>query len=379
MKRQVASYVLLFFIAAALPAFSQQTGAAVSSEIQAGVAALKTGDLLAAEQHFQTALKLNPGLAEVRANLGLAYYAGHEYQQAIPQFREALKQNPSLQTAKSFLPLSLAALGDCRDAVPDLNRGFDSTGNARLRRIMGLSLLKCGMQTGDNAQATEIATKLLAGYPDDPDVLYSVGQLYTKLSNLVYLRLMKVAPHSARNYQLMASVAAADGNWKGAIDAYHRALQIDSGLQGVHLQIAILLLTHSQNPGAWQQALSELRDELRIDPANAEADYEIGEVYRKHNQPQLAVMALNRSLQFDPSAVPTRISLAKTLLSLGKKQEALASLEPAQKAAPDDADVHFLLARLYRELGRTAEARSQIETFERLQKAHGTQTPNPTQ
>jgi tetratricopeptide (TPR) repeat protein len=375
MKRLVAGCALFCFLAASVPLFSQQAG--VSAEVQAGVAALRQGDFASAEQHFETALKTDPGLAEVRANLGLAFYADHRYPQAISQFREALKQNPALQTAKSLLPLSLAAAGDCREAVPDLGREFDSTSNARLRRVVGLSLLRCQLQTGDNTAATEIAAKLVANYPDDPDVLYTAGQLYTKLSNLVYLRLMKVAPHSARTCQLTASVEAADGNWRGAISAYRQALQIDPNLEGAHLQVAILILSHSQQPGAWQQALAELRDELRIDPTNAEADYEIGEVYRKHNRLNQAVAALDRSLQFDPAAVPTRISLAKALRSLGKKREALANLEPAQKTAPNDPDIHFLLAQLYRELGRNAEARAQMELFERLQKAGGAESANP--
>jgi tetratricopeptide (TPR) repeat protein len=377
MKRQVAVCALFCFLAAALPVFAQQAGAGIAAEVQAGVAALKHGDFPAAEQQFQAALKVDPSLAEVRANLGLAFYADHQYQQAIPEFQQALKQNPSLQTARSFLPLSFAAIGDCRDATPGLSREFDSTANPKLRRVAGLSLLNCGMESGDNATATETATQLLASYPDDPDVLYAAGQLYTKLSNMVYLRLTKVAPHSARSYQLMASVAAVDGNWRGAINAYRQALRIDPSLQGAHLEIAVLLLTHSQNPGAWQQALTELREELRINPANAEAEYEVGEVYRKHNQLNQAVAALNRSLDLDPSAVPTRIALAKALRSLGKQREALASLEPAQRTAPDDPDVHFLLAQLYRELGRNPEARSQMQAFERLQKAGRGKSLNP--
>jgi tetratricopeptide (TPR) repeat protein len=380
MKCQVLGCVLFCLITAALPVFSQQGAASgAAAEVEAGVGALRVGNFPAAEHHFESALKIDPGLAEVRANLGLAFYADHRYQQAIPEFRQALKQNPSLQTARSFLPLSLAAIGDCGQAITGLSSEFDSTANTKLRRVAGLSLLNCRMQTGDNIGATETAAKLLAGYPDDPDVLYTTGQLYTKLSNLVYLRLTKVAPHSARSYQLMASVAAADGNWKGAINAYRRALQIDPSLEGVHLQIAILLLTHSEQPGAWQDAMVELRDELRIDPTSAEANYEIGEAYRKHNQLNQAVAALSRSLQLDPSAVPARIALAKALRSLGKDREALLSLEPAQKTAPDDPDIHFLLAQLYRELGRTAEARTQLQAFEHLQKAGGTQTPNPEQ
>ena len=369
MKCRVARCVLFSFFAVALPAFAQQVNPAAATEAQAGVVALKQGNIVAAEQHFNAALKIDPGLAEVRASLGLAYYAGHQYQQSIAQFREALKQNPTSQTAKAFLPLSLAAVGDCQEAVPGLSREFDSTSNAKLRRVAGLSLLRCRIQTSDSTGATETAGKLVAAYPNDPDVLYAAGQLYTQLSNELYMRLMKVAPHSARSYQLMASAAAAAGNWKGAIESYQQALRVDPELQGAHLQIAVLTLMHSHEPGAWQQAITELKEELKVDPTSAEAEYEIGEAYRKHDRMNQAVAAFQRSLQFDPAAVPTRIGLAKALQSLGKKQEALDTLVPAQKSAPDDPDVHFLLAQLYRALGRPVEARSEIETFERLQKA----------
>jgi tetratricopeptide (TPR) repeat protein len=369
MESRVAKCVLFGLLAVAIPAFSLQVSQSSASEAQAGAAALKQGNIEAAEQHFKAALKTNPNLAEVRANLGLAYYAGHQFQQAITQFREALKQNPELKTAKAFLPLSLAALGNCREAMPGLSREFDSTSSTRLRRVTGLSLIRCQMQTGDSTGATVTAAKLVAGYPNDPDVLYVAGQLYSQLSNEVYMRLMKVAPHSARTYQVMASVAAADGNWQDAIKAYRQALRVDPELQGVHLQIAVLMLTHSHQPDSWQKAVAELKEELKVDPASAQAEYEIGEAYRKHDQMQQAIEAFRRSLQLNPAAVPTRIGLAKALQSLGKKQDALNILMPAQKAAPDDPDVHFLLAQLYRALGRAAEARSQIVTFQRLQKA----------
>jgi tetratricopeptide (TPR) repeat protein len=225
------------------------------------------------------------------------------------------------------------------------------------------------MQTGDSTGAAETAAKLVAGYPNDPDVLYVAGQLYSQLSNEAYMRLMKVAPHSARSYQVMASVAAAEGHWQDAIGAYRQAVHVDPNLQGVHLQIAILMLTHSHATDAWKQAIAELKEELKVNPTSAQAEYEIGEAYRKHDQMNQAVEAFHRSIQLDPAAVPTRIGLAKALQSLGKKQEALNALVPAQKTAPDNPDVHFLLAQLYRARGRPAEARSQIETFEHLRKA----------
>jgi len=364
MTARVAGWKLVLLLLSAL-AFPQKPE--VQGEIEQGMEALRHGNFTAAEQHLSAALKIDPTLAEVRANLGLAYYAGHQYRDAIGEFQEALRRDASVQTAKSFLPLSLAAAGDCEQAIPGLEPEFASNSDVKLRRILGLSLERCALAAGKEAEADQVAQKLLATYPDDPDVLFAAGQLYGRLSSETYLKLMKVAPNSARTYQVMASVAASDGNWKGAIDAYRHALKLEPTLQGAHLQIAVLMLTHSQESDAWRQALTELNEELKVDPTSAQAEYEMGEVYRKHAQLEPAVAAFRRALQLDPGAVPARLGLAKALRQLDRKREALEALEPARDS--DDPGVHFLLAQLYRDLGRAAEAQDEEVKFKKLQPA----------
>jgi tetratricopeptide (TPR) repeat protein len=365
MKQQVAA-CLSSVVFLGVMAFCQQVSPAIRTEIQHGRAALQSGDFSAAEQHLSAALKLDPNLAEVHANLGLAYYHDHQYDKAITEFKEAQRLNPSLATAKSFLPLSQAAKGDCAAAMTGLVREFSSNSDPKLRRILGLSLERCADQQGNEMESVQVTQKLLAAYPNDPDVLYLAGQLYGRLSSETYLKLMKVAPKSARSFQVMGSVAASDGNWKAALDSYRQAAKLDPALVGVHLQIAILLLTNSPEADAWQQALPELQEELRLDPRSAQAEYEIGEIYRKHGQLNDAVAAFRRALEFNPSATPARLGLAKALLQLGQKTEALAALEPAAKTDPDDPSVHFLLAQIYRELGRTSEAAQEEAEFKRL-------------
>jgi tetratricopeptide (TPR) repeat protein len=366
MKDRISRCVLILFLWPAL-AFPQKTE--IQGEVQQGLEGLRRGDFAAAEEHLAAALKIDPTLAEVRANLALAYYADHKYPQAVSEFQEALRRDPALETAKSFLPLSLAAAGDCAEALPGLEGEFASNSDPKLRRVLGLSLERCSIGAGKETEADQVAQKLLAEYPDDADVLYAAGQLYAKLSSETYLKLMKVAPNSARSYQVMGSVAASDGNWKAAIDAYRQALKLEPALEGVHLQIAILMLTHSPEPDTWRQALTELNEELKVDPTSAQAEYEIGEVYRKHAQLEPAVSAFRRALQLDPAAIPARLGLAKTLRQLDRKREALEALEPALDTAPDDPAVHFLLAQIYRDMGRAAEAQQEEAKFKKLQRA----------
>jgi tetratricopeptide (TPR) repeat protein len=349
-------------------ALHAQSPSSPQREVQQGLDALQRGDFAAAEQHLSAALKADPSLpnaAEVEANLGLAYYAGQQYPQAIQAFQIALKRDPSVETARGFLPVSQAAAGDCAQAAAGLEREFASNSDVKLRRLLGLSLERCAAEDGNKTKAVEVTQKLLEAFPDDPDVLFTAGQLYGQLSSEANLKLMKVAPNSPRTYQLMASVAASDGNWQGAIDAYRKALRLEPGLQGAHLQIAVLMLMHSPDPNAWHQALEELQTELKNDPSSAEAEYEIGEAYRKHEQLEPAVAAFHKALDLDPNSVQTRLGLAKALRELGRKPEALAALEPARASAPNNPDVHFVLAQIYRDLGQAAEAQKEMAAFER--------------
>ncbi len=366
--------ILLACLSIAVSAVAQNAATA-QSEIKAGVAALQQGRFHEAEAQLAAALKASPSQPEVLADLGLAYYGDHRYDDAAREFRLALKQNPSLETPKLLLPLSLAAANRCTEAEPGLRMAFASAPNAKMRRVLGLSLDRCLIQTGKSMEADRVTQNLLQQFPNDPDVLYEAGQFYGKLSSSIYLKLIHTAPYSARAYQVEASVAASDGNWKEAIQVYRQALQRDPALQGAHLQIAILQLTHSPDPNAWVQALQELQAELRVNPGSAEAEYEIGEVYRKHGQIQKAIPALDRSLQLDPAAVPARISLAQALRDAGHKQAAVNALKPAETSDPDDPSVHYLLARIYYELGEKSLAEHEQAMFQHLQK----QAPAPVE
>lgn len=354
-----------FLITTAFPA--QQSNPEIQAEIQRGVQALEQGNFSAAEQHFSQVLITDPNQVEVRANLGLAYYVDRKYSEAVDAFQLVLKQSPSVRTAQTFLPLALAAVERCEEAIPGLRKEFSSNPDLKLRRVLGLSLQRCLLQSGKQAEADQAMQELLAKYPDDVDVLYEAGQMYAKLSSQIYLRLMKIAPHSARGFQVMGLVAASEGNWQKAVDAYRQAIRLDPNIPGLHLDLAVQLLLHSPDPNAWEQALLELNKELKIHPASAETYYEVGEVYRKHDQPEKAIAALREAVRLRPGLVEARLGLAKTLRQQNQKQEALAVLEPAREAEPDNTAVHFLLAQLYHDLSRPSDARREEEAFRKLQ------------
>jgi tetratricopeptide (TPR) repeat protein len=366
MKQMLCCWVALYLCFSA--AAGGQVRHSAQAEAESGLAAMRKGDFSRAEVHFSNALKADPNLAIVRANLGLAYYADHQYSKAIRELQLALKQDPSLDSAKMILPMSLAAVNLCTEAEPGLEKIFASAPKGEFQRMAGLNLQRCLFDEGKEIEANRITQQLLHRFPDDPDVLYEAGLSYGKLSSSIYRRLMSADPTSARAYQVKGDIADSIGKWKEAIVLYREALKRQPILHDVHFKIAVLLLAHSSDPGTLQEAMHELRAELQVNPGSAKAEYEIGEAYRTHNQPQKAIPALQTSIHWDPNAVPPRISLAKALRQTGRRTEALEVLKPAERADPKDPSIHYLMGQIYRETGNTTLANQEFATFRLLQK-----------
>jgi Flp pilus assembly protein TadD len=72
-----------------------------------GQTALAAGRYADAEKAFEKLRQLEPGTAEIHANLGLIYFEEHKFEQAVPALREALKIKPALSKSDSLLAMSL--------------------------------------------------------------------------------------------------------------------------------------------------------------------------------------------------------------------------------------------------------------------------------
>ena len=77
-----------------------------------------------AERAYEKLVRLDPGIAELHANLGLIYFQDGKYKEAVPALLQALKLKPSLPNAQYFLAMSLSELGRYEEALPALEKGF---------------------------------------------------------------------------------------------------------------------------------------------------------------------------------------------------------------------------------------------------------------
>jgi len=215
-------------------------------------------------------------------------------------------------------------------------------------------------QVGD---AVDLLRSLNRDLPNDPDLLYLSSHVYSDLSTRASQQLLNTAPESFQAHQLNAEVLELQGKNSEAADEYRKVLSIHPNLPGIHYQLGELLLAGGAEGEMQDKARQEFEEELKIDPRNAAAEYELGEMARQARQWNDAIAHFERASQVDPSLADALIGLGKSLVSAGRTQDAVPSLEHAVHLEPDNPNAHYQLSFAYRRLGREQEAAKELAAY----------------
>ena len=369
------TYFLTVSAAAGAPQGAQKTpGTSLSPAQQAEAAriseaaksALQSGDYAGAIQGFAKLIQMAPAVAELHANLGVAYYWAGRPGDAVAPCRKALELNPRLTTARYFLGLSLAEAGACREALPYLKSDYARVADLQLKRLMGMDAVRCAMTRDQPFQAVEYLGWLERDFQNDPDVLYLSTHLFSDLSTRASQRLLHTAPGSYQAHQLNAEALEIQGRLTDALAEYRKVLAMAPHLAGIHYRIGCLLLANERSPGAVDAARKEFEEELQISRTDAGSEYELGEMDREARKWDSAIVHFRRAVSNEPDFVSALIGLGKSLVSGNRAGEAVAPLEKAVKLAPGDPVAHYQLSFAYRRVGREAEAKKELARFREL-------------
>jgi tetratricopeptide (TPR) repeat protein len=338
------------------------------------------GERALAERRYEDAAKayeklreLSPGTAEVHAGLGLIYFQQQRFAQAVPALRQALKLNPALPRADILLAMSLSELGQFRDALPGLRKGFRQSADVPLRRSSGLQLQRAYTGLRQDDKAVEVALELSRLHPDDPEVLYHSGRLFGNYAYLQTMKLWRVAPTSVWMHQAAGEANESQGLYDQAVREYRQVLALDPRRPGLHFRIGRALLARAQQPGsgaeagkAREDAFAEFEAELKLDPTNANAAYELGEMHRKAGELEAAAAFFESAVSGYPDFAEARIGLGRVLAAQGQPERALPHLQKAIALDPANDVAYYQLSVAHGKLGNVAEQRKVLEEFQRL-------------
>jgi len=361
---RVVRFFLLFSSATVIlagGAGAQADEASIRRYSQEAQQAMAAKDLKAAAAALEKLSKLTPDSPEVFANLGMVYYTAGHYSEAATAFGRAVQLNPKIPNGTLMLALCNVELGNWAEARPALESAFRNPPSKQIGRTVGIKLMETYSALGQHLKALEASEELIERCPDDPEILYRASHLYGDRALETMTRLVSVAPGSTWKLMAFGEALEAQKHYDLAIIQYRKVIQADPDMPGAHYRLGRALLLNSvDSEQAREDALKEFQAELVLDPRNAGAEYEMGEIYRRRGVSDQAAGHFLRAAEIDPRFEQAQIAVARLLISSQKPKDALPHLVAAIKVNPENEVSHFFLAKAYKFLGD--EAASERET-----------------
>jgi tetratricopeptide (TPR) repeat protein len=337
-----------------------------------GQAALAAGHLDEAEQNFEKLRNLEPGVAEVHAMLGRIYFEQRKFKLAAKELRTALRLKPSLPKARTLLSISLSENAEYSEALPGLQDCFQHSSNPAEKHMCGLQLERACTALKMDRKAVEVALEMDQLYPEDAEVQYYSAKIYGNMAYQSISRLSVAAPNSPWRYLAAAEVNESQGATEAAIAQYRQVLAMDSSHSGVHYRIGRTLLAQGRKSGSEQDrsdALKEFMAELEVDPANANAAYEAGEIYRNTQKYAEAAKYFQSAIDYYPNFEDAHIGLATVYLAQNKPEPAVIELRKAIALDATNEVAWYRLSQAERSLGDSAAQTKAMMEFKKLHEA----------
>jgi predicted Zn-dependent protease len=129
----------------------------------------------------------------------------------------------------------------------------------------------------------------------------------------------------------------------------------------------------NNTPADIPAAAREFAQELELDPGNANAAYELGEIHRDAGEFDEAQKLFALALQYHPDFEEAQLGLGSVLMSLQKPELALPHLQRATALDPGNEVSWYRLSQVQGMLGHEAEQKNAFLEFQRLRSQKSSQ------
>ena len=266
-----------------------------------GVVELRRGDITAARENIEKALKLAPEYALAIDNLGTVYMAEQNFEKAEEYFKKAISVNPNCSSAYYHMAQIECDRGNYAKCLTYLN--------------------KCLAWKGYSSYAYNLRG----------DAFRLQGNEAAAIG--AYKKAIEITPENLTPYANLASIYEARKDFELALDAYKTILSVNPGSEQTALKIADMYLESGKYEDAiafYDKLNSNLKTEgikgiasayygLAMDSANRagfSSDQKLIEAYNY----------LNKAIQVNPNDLELYLAKAKISSLINKQMESISSL-----------------------------------------------------
>jgi tetratricopeptide (TPR) repeat protein len=315
---------LLVLAGVMLPSGSaQQSESPIQQHFMAAQQDQQQGQLDAAAREYKAVLQLQPKLPEAYINLGLVYYAQSNFEESVRSLTRANQLRPGMRGVSLWLGIDNVKLHHPAQGATFLREAVRlDPADQMAQNWLGTALWDAGEMDAALLQLRRAA----ALSPNDPDLLFALGEAYGKAASQQTGQLLDESSGTALSDLIYGSTYAEDRVWSRAEDHLRRAIVRDPHLLDARLALANVFLEQARLPAAQEQ----LDAALALTPQSASALALSGELQLLMQQPGLS--RIEQAIAIDRSEALDALGLPPQLDRIGRV-EADAALPPLCRAA----------------------------------------------
>ena len=263
-----------------------------------GNALMSEGEIDRAIEHFETAAKLEPDLAEVYNSLGCAYNSKGLVDKAIEYFRIAIKLKPDITEAHINLGVIYSSKGLTDKAIEH----FQTV--ARLKPDYDDIYYNLGIAYGRKGltdKAIEHYQTALRMNPNSADINYNLGVSYGRKGLIDkaiehYQTALRMNPNSAKSHSNLGVAYESKGLIEKSIIHFQTAVRLKPDNASVHINLGNAYLAK----GLADRAIEHYKKALKLKPDYAGAHFNIGLAYLRKGLADKARREFQTVLNIDP-------------------------------------------------------------------------------
>ena len=345
----------------------EQSNAAFDQAVKLGDEARQADQLVAALDHYVTALKIRPDWKEGWWNTGAILYEQDHYMEARDAFRNLVALDANNGPGWGMLGLCEFQTREYERAIVSLLRGRSAGlgNNQELESVVRYHAALLYIHFEQFEIAFDVLSEFLRAGNDSPKVVQAFGLTILRMP---YLE--SEIPADQRELILMAGRAAigmASRRPDAAQAAFDQLMARYPNAPNVHYAYGVFLLNQDADA-----ALEQFKRELEISPEHQPSMVQMAFEYLKRDDYNTALPLAEKAVQLNPKMFPARNVLGRILLQLGQVDRAIKELEEGARLAPTSPEMHYALGRAYRRAGREEDAKRETALFQKLEQEFNT-------
>lgn len=254
-----------------------------------GVVERQDGDFAAARDHLAEAESLNPNVASLHYNLGVALARLHSLDGAIVELRKAVAQGDTQPETHFELANALRMEGKTEEARQEMVLSQKLKEEEAQATIAAAKTAEAdqAFEKGDLQHAIELYRQAMDATPNNALILWKLSLALDKANDLdgehkALEQVIRIDPGFALAENQLGYLDSRNSNWTAAEEHFRKAVHAAPGFTQAWISLAATLGMESRFPEA-QEALDSA---LRLDPENSQA-HELGdELGRARNRPR---------------------------------------------------------------------------------------------